>query len=623
MSQDKVLNFIREKTGLEPREYQARIIDKVIDSFKVANHKSVLLESPTGSGKSLMGLIICKFLEDEMGLSVGWVAMRTKLLGQAEKENKKIGVKNIKFVSMFDKNPPKCDLMVTDECLPASSRVICLVNNEPMIITIGDVMCGIGTHVLSADSFGLIFQPITSRVDMGIRELIEVVTDSGTILITENGRIFTEDGYIMVSDLVPGASCCQTYNKERGTTYEPRKISGNPSRKTKESATLCVRVWPEGTVELARSLLSEVLVQSPSEKNTKYNINTTSGTNNQRNNFATQNSIPTYNTKSMVQIHTLPSISTEGKIISIRRTAKFVNTYDIGVANTHNFFANGILVHNCQHDSADTCISMHGKMGAEFALGLTATPYRTDKVKLVYEKIITDCGVRFLVEAGYLSNFDQYVIKDWSPQIVGQTFLAEQERWGKSIFYFKNAQLCFELEKILKDAGVPCAVLLGSLGTAVKDKIYSDFEDGTIKALINVYLLTEGFDAPDLKTVWVRDSSKLPTVQMSGRVLRKCPEWPDKVANIVQPENTPYPYARTAKPRKQFVWDNDSWKSIEAGPQVERMASVVTRVIMPMQIVLPKFLDTNGTTISITRKSGMNVKNNGIKKSNWWHGGVA
>jgi len=374
---------------IEPREYQLRIIEKTIKAFTQESHKSVLIESPTGSGKTIIALSTLKRLQELIpDITFGWVAMRQKLLIQAAKENENIGVNNIQYISMFDKNPPQCKFMITDEA---------------------------------------------------------------------------------------------------------------------------------------------------------------------------------------------------------------------------------------QHDAADTCISMHGRMGAQFSLGLTATPFRTDRIKLTYEKIITDCGVRFLIEAGYLANFDQYVIKDWSPQIVGQTFLADQERWGKSIFYFKNTQLCFELEKILKDAGVPCAVLLGSLNTSVKDKIYSDFENGTIKALINVYLLTEGFDAPDLKTVWVRDSGKLCTMQMAGRVLRKCPEWLDKVANIIQPENTPYPYARTAKPRKQYVWDEGSWKSIEAGPQVERMTSIVTRVIMPMQVILPKFLDTNGTTISINRKSGIKVKNReAVKKwQNW------
>jgi superfamily II DNA or RNA helicase len=180
---------------IEQREYQIRIIDKTYTAFVDQNYKSVLIESPCGSGKTVMGLIALHRLSERFpGIRFGWVAMRRKLLQQAEKENERIGVKDIYFVSMFDKNPPEADVLITDEA---------------------------------------------------------------------------------------------------------------------------------------------------------------------------------------------------------------------------------------QHDAADTCLALHHNMKAKYFLGLTATPFRTDKIKLAFEKIISDCGVRYLIEQGYLSNFDQYIIPEWTPEFVAQRYLED------------------------------------------------------------------------------------------------------------------------------------------------------------------------------------------------------
>ena len=101
---------------IEPREYQQRVVKQTVSSFMDEDLKSILIESPTGSGKTVMALLSLKRMQErDPTLSFGWVAMRRKLLAQAAKENLRIGVKNIEFISMFEKNPPKCNMMITDE----------------------------------------------------------------------------------------------------------------------------------------------------------------------------------------------------------------------------------------------------------------------------------------------------------------------------------------------------------------------------------------------------------------------------------------------------------------------------------------------------------------------------
>jgi hypothetical protein len=589
MEPDDVKTFMQKHSPmLEPRDYQFRIISKGFNAITKDKHKSVLIESPTGSGKSAMGLYILKLIEEyDPTITFGWVAMRRKLLDQAVKENNRIGVKNIDFISMFDKNPPKRDLMVTDECVPGDTKLICLVNGKPSLTTMDQVMSGIGTHILSADEIGFIFQPILNRTDMGEKDVFTIETNHGILYITENGKVWNGVDYKYVSELSVSemiTSCCQPYSDERRTTDE--QVSDTSVSQKRASTTLCVRVWPEGSVELTQTLLQKVSVQSSPNS-----------------------------TESILQIQTLPSIPTNGKILSIRKDRK-TKTYDIGVMNTNCFFANGILIHNCQHDAADTCAAMHETMNAKWSIGLTATPFRTDRIKLAYEKIINDCGVRFLIEQGHLSNFDQYVLPEWTPQVVVDRFMERPGHWGKSVIYFKNKDLCFETEKMLKDQGISAAVMLGNYSPSKREELFGAFEDGSIQVLINVYLLTEGFDAPDLMSVWVRDSGKLCTMQMAGRGLRKDPSNPNKVARVIQSENTGYPYARTAKPYMQYVYVDNTWRSIEPGPQVENTSEKIRKELYVRPVQLPRFLENGGGIAGLNKHGSMVIKKRGTKHNN-------
>src|SRR5262245_32236653 len=99
------------QTSVEPRPYQARIVRKALDMF-LGKHRngagevepaarSIMIESPTGSGKTVIGLLVARALQELAGVRVGWVAMRRNLLHQAEAENitKGISVDPIKFIS--------------------------------------------------------------------------------------------------------------------------------------------------------------------------------------------------------------------------------------------------------------------------------------------------------------------------------------------------------------------------------------------------------------------------------------------------------------------------------------------------------------------------------------------
>ncbi len=244
-----------------------------------------------------------------------------------------------------------------------------------------------------------------------------------------------------------------------------------------------------------------------------------------------------------------------------------------------------MVVDEAQHDAASSMAHLHNVIDPAMVLGLTATPFRTDRMKLCFDKVIKDAGIHQLIQDGYLSKFDHYTIPKWDPQTVANFYCAEPDKWGKSIFYFVNLEQCFRLQQILRERGVVSEVVTGD---SEVDQQLERFRSGEITCLINCMKLTEGFDEPSLKTAWVRDSGKGPTMQMGGRAFRKHPDLP--VKNIVQSSDTRWPFIKTAMPRLQYLWQSNAWASLQVNPFIEEITQQARMAIATVEVSLPKFL---------------------------------
>lgn len=243
------------------------------------------------------------------------------------------------------------------------------------------------------------------------------------------------------------------------------------------------------------------------------------------------------------------------------------------------------VVDECHHDAASSMVHLHNLIRPDFVLGLSATPYRTDKTNLCFEKVIKDCGIHQLIAAGYLSPYDHYTIPNWAPETVVERFTAEPERWGKSVMFFKNLELCATAHRLLADAGYHSEVVTGDSDA---EQQIDDFQSGKVKILINCMKLTEGFDCPDIKTVWVRDSGKGVTTQMAGRVFRIHPDLPRK--QVVQSKVTRWPCLKTAMSKVQYSWENGEWKSLTINPMIEEMTNRSRVAIAIAKIDMPSFI---------------------------------
>ena len=353
---DRLLEGVR----VEPRDYQRRVVGRVIEMFsgphvdrkaELPEARSVIVESPTGSGKTVMGLLVARWAQEQLGMRVVWAAMRRNLLAQASRENlaRGFGV-NLQTVSMFDKNPPRGDLLVVDEA---------------------------------------------------------------------------------------------------------------------------------------------------------------------------------------------------------------------------------------QHDATTSMASLHAAVAPAKVLGLSATPWRADRLGLCFERTVRDAGIRQLVLEGYLSAFAHYTITDWLPTTVAETWLREPARWGRSLIFFRTLAECRACAAVLAAAGEACEIVTGS---SDRDAQIERFERGEVRVMIGAAVLTEGFDCPMLQTVFCRPAGKGPTVQMAGRVLRRAEGI--AVKNVVQCGQTRHPFTATAPPVTQFVRMNEradeGWQSIGLNDRVEEMTSSMLELLVQM-----------------------------------------
>lgn len=273
-----------------------------------------------------------------------------------------------------------------------------------------------------------------------------------------------------------------------------------------------------------------------------------------------------------------------------------------------------VVCDESQHDAASSMTHLHSLIEPDMILGATATPFRTDRVRLAFDGVVKDAGIHRLIHDGYLSPFNHFSIDNWNPETVANHYLAEPERWGKSVVFFHKWDDCLRFYDILKEREKETVdrLMVGRddlpLGRGLvesvrgggtkrdfdeREEIIDDFRHGDVAVLVNCMVLTEGFDAPSLETAFVRDSVKGPTMQMAGRAFRKHPRCHDeqfRYKNIVQSRHTKWPILRTAMANQQYLWQSSEWRSLKVNPHIESISNAARYAIAHADVNMPDFL---------------------------------
>lgn len=231
-----------------------------------------------------------------------------------------------------------------------------------------------------------------------------------------------------------------------------------------------------------------------------------------------------------------------------------------------------LVIDEAHHDATASMAYIHKITKPKKTIGLTATPYRSDGAELMFEDFIAKSGIYELIRQGYIAKPEHYTIHEWSTDTVAQVYIKNRELFGKTVMYFSTLVDCRDTCAQLKAAGVKAEVIFAS---SDREGQLGAFREGTIEVLLNVGILTEGFDCPDLETVFVRptDSPVLAT-QMCGRVLRI---HEGKVKKIVQCSETRHPFTKIAEVKDQFLWlqEAQDWKQIS--PDYSKILEIINR----------------------------------------------
>lgn len=250
-----------------------------------------------------------------------------------------------------------------------------------------------------------------------------------------------------------------------------------------------------------------------------------------------------------------------------------------------------IIVSDEAHHAACASFCHVSNYDVKFLLGLSATPMRVDKLKLPFQKTITDAGIHRLIQEGWLSKYEHWCMEEYTPESVANTYLKDKDNWGKTVAFFHQVSQCEEFQSILQLNGVKCEVVHGASSNAIREDQLDRFDAGDYPVIANVAILTEGFDCPDLKTVFVRDSARLPSIQMAGRGFRIHPS--KTHCNIVQSKQTKWQFTRTAKPKCSWVQKEGEWFALGNNAMVTSVVKEMVHKLVEVEVEMPSFILKN------------------------------
>jgi len=218
--------------------------------------------------------------------------------------------------------------------------------------------------------------------------------------------------------------------------------------------------------------------------------------------------------------------------------------FDITVEDTHCFFANNILIHNCQHWRASTCQLIARELkSAYYTYGLSATPFRDEGddilIQACFGKKIAEISASQLIRDGYLVRPDikmvhvhgpKSIYKQW--QSIYKEQVVENKKYNGMIANIANAYIGQERlvlilvrqighGKVLKSM-IPGSIFLsGNSSKKDRETGVKNLRNKYISCIIST-LFDEGIDVKPLDTVILggQGRSKSRALQRIGRILR-------------------------------------------------------------------------------------------------------
>lgn len=217
-----------------------------------------------------------------------------------------------------------------------------------------------------------------------------------------------------------------------------------------------------------------------------------------------------------------------------------------------------LICDEAHHAAAASYVKIFEALGfmegdrSKLLLGVTATAYRGDNVGLggVFEEIVFERSILAMMKAGYLCDvrgleiktgadisgvhtrtgdfaLDELSVVIDTPErnaLVADTYLEHGET-RRGVVFGVGVEHALNLATAFRERGIPCAAVYGAMPTEERHAVLRQYEDGKLRVLTNVGVLTEGWDVPDTSVVMMArpTKSKGLYIQCVGRGLRLAP----------------------------------------------------------------------------------------------------
>ncbi len=185
----------------------------------------------------------------------------------------------------------------------------------------------------------------------------------------------------------------------------------------------------------------------------------------------------------------------------------------------------------CHHTVATTWKRIADNYSSSLLLGMTATPQRADASPLgdVFDSIVVAATVKELTDLGHL-----VPCRIWSPPDAldtGELAVSPLEAYRqhgngeRAVIFCASIEHADQVAAEMTAAGIATDVVHGKLRPDVRKDRLARLARGELRAICNVFVLTEGWDLPAVSVcILARKPQHAGTyLQMVGRVLRPAP----------------------------------------------------------------------------------------------------
>ena len=208
-----------------------------------------------------------------------------------------------------------------------------------------------------------------------------------------------------------------------------------------------------------------------------------------------------------------------------------------------------IVVDEAHHAAAPSYRRILDYFKPDLLLGVTATPQRSDSVRLidVFQEIVYYKSIQDLIKEGWLSPLVGYRVKTSTDisdvEIQNGEYKQDQlieaidnpsrnnsivtayndlANAKKTVVFAAGVDHAENLAEAFRKNGSSVRVIIGTTPEEERRQILSDFKSGVVTVLVNVGVLTEGFDEPSIEAIILAKPtrSSLLYTQIVGRGTR-------------------------------------------------------------------------------------------------------